>query len=641
MTCCRPSSKTHIRHLCDRIKQLEEELRIAEGRPATGQNAIAATSPTTIDSDSFAAVSEGALEDENHISRSPKASRSDSIIARLCGVQWQLNSDEGGQLHFFGPTSSLHLTESVSSSILHWGASTTKGERQVQDDVSLELQSYLMDVYWNYQNPVLQIVHREAFLNDMETGQTRYYSRLLLYCIFASAARISDRPEIRALAISADDDLEDEQPYLVKKATELLEHELKRPQITTIQSLQLLSVLDCAKSNDTKGWLYSGDACRLAFDLGLHRDCSGLTSANLTKVDLEARQIVFWGCFVFDRLWALYLGRPHYIKLGDVAVPRPGSQSDGNLSWEMRMAAAWTDIMEIVGHICDSLNSNRLTKDRLETLSKHLYEWHSKLHHNLRCDDGEHTPPSVYALHLQYYSALILLYRPSAGFGVATKSPATSIARTTCIQSAAQISRLLSEYERLHGHASSMSGVGLHTISNASTILIAEIADRRGATSSLADLAEIHQHFACLKRCIKSLSELEKSYLVARRVRKIIQLIMKLCNLGESQYLQHQSNTKVETRAVGEEQQQFGSRAQRDPLDPLPEEPSSGMLDHQNVQPDHLRDLFHGLEGTGISPLPLFDMVSPGQDGFNFDDAFPTTSQMDILYSFESFFGNG
>ena len=92
----------------------------------------------------------------------------------------------------------------------------------------------------------------------MATGQTRYFSTLLLYCIFACAARISDRQDIRALAVSQDDDLDEEQPYFIKRATELLEQELKRPQITTVQSLQLLSVLDCARSNDTKGWMFTG-----------------------------------------------------------------------------------------------------------------------------------------------------------------------------------------------------------------------------------------------------------------------------------------------------------------------------------------------------------------------------------------------
>jgi hypothetical protein len=67
-------------------------------------------------------------------------------------------------------------------------------------------------------------------------GQNRYFSKLLLYCIYACAARISERPDIRALALPTDEDIDDEQPYFVKKATELLVIELKRPQITTIQS---------------------------------------------------------------------------------------------------------------------------------------------------------------------------------------------------------------------------------------------------------------------------------------------------------------------------------------------------------------------------------------------------------------------
>ena len=233
---------------------MEEELRKARG----SQSASVETSPATVDPDLplEAATDDESVDDSRRTST--KSARSESIIERLCGAKWQLNSDEGGQLHFYGPTSSLHLTESVSSSILQWGLSTTGGDLQNQLDVAPELQNYLLDLYWNHQHTVLQVVHKESFLNDMATGRTRYYSKLLLYCIFACAARISDRPDIRALALPLEDDVEDEQPYFVKRATELLEFELKRPQITTIQSLQLLSVMDCSRSNDTKGWLYSG-----------------------------------------------------------------------------------------------------------------------------------------------------------------------------------------------------------------------------------------------------------------------------------------------------------------------------------------------------------------------------------------------
>lgn len=51
----------------------------------------------------------------------------------------------------------------------------------------------------------------------------------------------------------------------------------------------------------------------------------------------------------------MYLGRPHGIKLDDVTVPQPSAFTDSNSPLEMKMAAAWADIMEITGHICDAL----------------------------------------------------------------------------------------------------------------------------------------------------------------------------------------------------------------------------------------------------------------------------------------------
>jgi hypothetical protein len=44
-----------------------------------------------------------------------------------------------------------------------------------------------------------------------------------------------------------------------------------------------------------------GNACRLVFDLGLHQDWTYLSATKLSPVDIEVRQIVFWGCFNLDR----------------------------------------------------------------------------------------------------------------------------------------------------------------------------------------------------------------------------------------------------------------------------------------------------------------------------------------------------
>jgi hypothetical protein len=184
----------------------------------------------------------------------------DNIISRLCGRQWKLNSDEEGQYKFFGPTSSFHLTESVSSSLLGPGCTIAAAEEAGYDDTfDLDTQNHLLDIYWKYQHSVLQVFDREEFLEGLRTKQAKYFSRALLYTVYACAARISDRPSVRSMVIPSPDDMDDEQPFLVATATRLVDQELKkRPQITTIQALLLLSVIQCSLSRNTKGWLLTG-----------------------------------------------------------------------------------------------------------------------------------------------------------------------------------------------------------------------------------------------------------------------------------------------------------------------------------------------------------------------------------------------
>ena len=92
------------------------------------------------------------------------SSGSDNMIMRLCGGQRQLNSDRAGRLRFFGPTSSLHLTESVTSSVLLREPNSTREKYQWQDTIPLELQSHLFELYWKYQHQVIPIIHRECKL---------------------------------------------------------------------------------------------------------------------------------------------------------------------------------------------------------------------------------------------------------------------------------------------------------------------------------------------------------------------------------------------------------------------------------------------------------------------------------------------
>ena len=206
-----------------------------------------------------------------------------------------------------------------------------------------------------------------------------------------------------------------------------------------------------------------------------------------------------------------------------------------------------------------------------------------------------------------------------------------------------------------------MSGVGLHPISTSATILIAEIVDRKGTNSTTPKYGSTTQeHWRCLKRCIKSLSELEKTYLVARRVRRIVRMVMRLCNLGDGQ--QNQSGRSAESRPTTNPTTPgagpttgFGNIAQQ----------GYHRENHDQYQQQHLNSIdtpvmlpvtthhshpaydlnfltmMDQAQGTSISSLSAWDTSWAAQDLFAIDETMPTTSQMDILCSFESFFGNG
>jgi hypothetical protein len=103
--------------------------------------------------------------------KSDSSKGSDNMIVRLCGGQRQLNSDRVGRLRFFGPTSSLHLTESVTSSVLIRESNGKRSKLQWQDDFPLDLQQRLLDLFWTYQHQVLPSIHKEGKLRGSKSSK--------------------------------------------------------------------------------------------------------------------------------------------------------------------------------------------------------------------------------------------------------------------------------------------------------------------------------------------------------------------------------------------------------------------------------------------------------------------------------------
>ncbi|PGH04920.1 hypothetical protein GX51_03216 [Blastomyces parvus] len=512
----RPSSKRYIRELHGRIEDLEKSLRESELHRRIQAREIM----TLYELNQFPSFHPSPL-----IRSFPE-----NVISYLCDGRYHMD----GRLKYGGPTSSLHLTLKDQedgepwSALEAWGARATGTPYEGRFEVDMDTQNYLLDLYWKYQHTELQVFHQGAFIRDMAAGKTNFYSKTLLYCILACAARISPRPEIRALVLPPDKAYRGKQAppvnnyqCLFAEASRLLEEERKQPGITTIQSLLLLSVIYCAFSNDMTGLALTNTACRLAIEMGLHRDSS---NENIPQMDKEARHITFWGCFVFDRLWGLYLGRSFFLTLDEsVTVPRLSGEN-ASLPLHSLLAGSWATLLELVGLICENLNKSRQAMPDVNSLGERLHQWCARLDPELYYrKDG---PPSIAVMHMQYCAAIIILYRPLAGFGKAdTRKLETSDKfRNICVQHAIKIAHYLTDYRAYHRNATTLSGIALHIIEMACTVLISDIAEKLKTT-------DVTNEYTYLAVCVQTLLELEQTYLVAQKVRKILKKIINLCNL--------------------------------------------------------------------------------------------------------------
>jgi hypothetical protein len=194
--------------------------------------------------------------------------KKDGMVSRLLSTRGHLSFDQlSGRLRYFGPTTNCHIHS-------EFGSSANPAQEQLEQNrradkiirsLPLETYEYLMDLFWQYYNPVIHVLHQEAFNEDREMGQSQFYSGFLHVCVLAMGFRSADknRPDIKRIS------LPQMESTLHREAKYMLDHELERPGgIPSVIALLLLGDLECGVGRDNLGWLYAGMAVRLAFDIG-------------------------------------------------------------------------------------------------------------------------------------------------------------------------------------------------------------------------------------------------------------------------------------------------------------------------------------------------------------------------------------
>ncbi|TRX87799.1 hypothetical protein FHL15_011307 [Xylaria flabelliformis] len=370
--------------------------------------------------------------------------KEEDVMRRLLFPSGGLSCDRrSGTLRFFGPTANCHVyAESPSRYHSRESPEQIRRAERVIRSLTPKTHDYLMQSFWKYHNSALQVIDRAAFEADRGSENPKYYSYFLHIIILAVGWRCANKDHCDIARIN----LGNYESTLHREARYMLDIELERPMgVPSVQSLLLLGDLECGVGRDNAGWIYTGMANHMAFDIGLHVDCSNI---GLSEREASVRRRVMKACFLYDRFWALFLGRPTSIKRQDLGLDifktaiTTGYSSELSLGIptvshkvEEEIYEQLIKLMNLAGKIVESRCEPQLSHDAthatsrtvdetdtnspmdLLTLEQQLRDWYGRLPSHLSWgpDNIRTAPCSYFLLHQQYYAVTILLYRSREG----------------------------------------------------------------------------------------------------------------------------------------------------------------------------------------------------------------------------------
>lgn len=451
----------------------------AQGSRGSFQGFIGAQQTTTSPLTTFRAgeVNPSPGSSSAAISSTTPGDHQSKIIDRVVSREGGLESRSLDHVSYFGPTSIYHL-----SNASHQTPSVERKRFQTPEpvpdippecDTSNEPEpviTHLLDLFCAWQAPHLQIFHRPLFVADKrlyDTDQVRrrydFFSPAMLWAIMALASMISeDRgSRLQSMIVGGSPGSK-----YFEKAKTLFEKELSHPSITTVQTALLMGSRYGAVSESSLGWTYSGIAIRMAIELGLHINCDAAVAAGQLSGDMAAvRKLVFWGCYVQDKLWSAYTGRPSFLNdwditvhkpLSPVALDAPSPQPDAVLAGvHQNIVLLTVECSTILRELYSQKHGGRPNDLKIAANGIHLslLRWHRTLPEALHWPNKDETPasPHVILVHMQFYFTLLLLHRPFIDFHTAVSSinqpgeePQSPIA--ICTLAATNITKLARDY---------------------------------------------------------------------------------------------------------------------------------------------------------------------------------------------------
>ncbi|KAK8196234.1 fungal-specific transcription factor domain-containing protein, partial [Phyllosticta paracitricarpa] len=491
----------------------------------------------------------------------------DELIKQISTRMGSLQLAPDGHLRYYGATSNI-LCDFPDTDHTQTRRTVRRDGRDVLEAANLDktvdpsIEEHLISLYFAWQEPFFHVVDEKMYhIGKQEWREEKkdvaYYSEVLTNAMCAAGAAFDARyhPNFVTWPKSLSD-------YFADRAKALLELEMDSPCIATVQALVILGSHEMACKRDARGWLYSGMAMRLAFDLGLHLDMSSyVRQGKISSTEAEIRRVTFWGAYIVDHLSGFYYGRPVRINNGDISVAKPTSDpssaimsawvpyglhtpmaSDPSMMFQVplelvsRATVELCEIMEPLGHVLYGVSN--ISRQDLHLLSYkvtgQIFEWKANLQPLLQVDYQDTNTaylPQVLLLHMLYHQFIIYIHRPYVSKTYIQPSPPQGPghmhAQQMCIESATAIVDLLRLYEQRYTFRR-MNIQAVSIIFTTSLILIFLICSKqRGSpppvTASSPSTANATENaVAYLSVCFRALEDLTQSYDSARRTREFL-----------------------------------------------------------------------------------------------------------------------
>lgn len=528
-----------------------------------------------------------------------------------------ISIDDAGKTNSFGPSSALHnpaqseagLSPSRHSATQHSATQDNVRnsliakaalQRHLEfglarlpliDGISSELALHLLNLHWARQHHSFLLTYRPAVMRDLGCSGP-YASNFMLNAIFACASKFSPRVEVR----DQHNDPASAGRRFFRRCDELLAKDslLMRPHITTIVGLLLLGSTYNARGETSKGWLYTGYALRMVYDLGLHLDPKQTTD---DPEEIEIKRRVFWGAFVCDKLQSLYLGRPVAINLRDSQVSRefldlyeeqepfvlpPSMPSPSTPDiFGVSIDAIPLHSVSTFQHLC--MLSKIMTsiinrfyvvgatfsnaQNSLHQVEKALQQWRDNLPADLDFQPWlssetpcPRQPPNVMILHNLYHSLIILVHRPFISDGHLRSSAAPVRSWERCTVAARCITSIALNYKFTYGLTGAPYVLG-YTIYVACTIHVRNAASQdqqtgdhlsllKGSLSCLDDLCIANPGVRRPASIIRRLVEANKLDLMTGRWTVSLAMLIKLTINTEESHPIDQPDLSFDLNAI-------------------------------------------------------------------------------------------